>query len=188
MIAQSTKMEDNGHFKWMSEALHYALNALGAGEVPVGCVVVANDQLVASGRNRVNETRNATRHAEMEAIDLLLQLAEKGDIDIADLSRGYTLYVTVEPCIMCSFALRQIGLVNVVYGCRNERFGGCGSVLKVHREPAEDDSLKLKALNVTEGIMKAEAVELLKKFYEGENPSAPHPKLKKPVSANVTKQ
>ena len=79
----------------------------------------------------------ATRHAELEAIDAILadpaltppSLLASGAYPLADT----TLYVTVEPCIMCASALRQMGIKRVFYGCANERFGGCGSVLGVNK-------------------------------------------------------
>lgn len=107
----------------MREALIMAEEALDAGEVPVGCVFVTNGKAIARARNRTNEWRNATLHAELEAIDHLLPRHR----ELADI----TLYVTVEPCVMCASALRQAGIGRVVYGCGNDRFGGCGSVLDV---------------------------------------------------------
>ena len=76
----------------------------------------------------------ATRHAELEAIDEIL--ADKTltpEMTEYPLSTT-TLYVTVEPCIMCASALRQLGIKRVYYGCGNDRFGGCGSVLGVNQE------------------------------------------------------
>lgn len=102
-----------------------AEEALHSDEVPVGCVFVKGTAAIARARNRTNEWRNATLHAELEAIDHLLP------DNPAPLSE-ITLYVTVEPCVMCASALRQIGIGRVVYGCGNERFGGCGSVIDVH--------------------------------------------------------
>ena len=76
--------------------------------------------------------KQATRHAELEAIDEIL-----ADKALTPEVREYplaetTLYVTVEPCIMCASALRQLGIKEVYYGCDNDRFGGCGSVLGVN--------------------------------------------------------
>ena len=70
-------------------------------------------------------TRQATQHAELEAIDHLLPTHPPPLTSI-------TLYVTVEPCVMCASALRQIGIGRVIYGCGNDRFGGCGSVIDVN--------------------------------------------------------
>lgn len=105
--------------------LFQAEEALLSDEVPVGCVFVKQGQAIARARNRTNEWRNATLHAELEAIDHLLPNHP------APLS-SITLYVTVEPCVMCASALRQIGIGKVVYGCGNDRFGGCGSVIDVN--------------------------------------------------------
>ena len=104
------------------------------GEVPVGCILVYKDQIIGKGRNRVNETRNATRHAEMVAIDQVKHWCQKKDVMLKNVSAECTLYVTVEPCIMCSAALRILGISKVVYGCANERFGGCGSILNIHSD------------------------------------------------------
>lgn len=74
----------------------------------------------------------ATRHAELEAIDEILADAALTPARTAYPLAGTTLYVTVEPCIMCASALRQMGIKEVFYGCENDRFGGCGSVLGVN--------------------------------------------------------
>jgi tRNA-specific adenosine deaminase 2 len=100
------------------------------GEVPVGCVIVHRGNIIAHGRNATNASLNATRHAEIEAIDRIV--GEHGAAGALELLRECVLYVTVEPCVMCAAALRIVGLQSVVYGCGNERFGGCGSVLSIH--------------------------------------------------------
>lgn len=79
-------------------------------------------------------THQATRHAELEAIDAILaDRALTPDPSDPYPLADTTLYVTVEPCIMCASALRQLGIKEVYYGCDNDRFGGCGSVLGVNR-------------------------------------------------------
>ena len=77
----------------------------------------------------------ATRHAELEAIDSILAdpaLTPPGSNSNTYPLSQTTLYVTVEPCTMCASALRQVGIKEVFYGCENDRFGGCGSVLGVN--------------------------------------------------------
>ena len=77
----------------------------------------------------------ASRHAELEAIDAILSdptLTPPSARSDPYLLKDTTLYVTVEPCIMCASALRQMGIHAVYFGCANERFGGCGSVLGVN--------------------------------------------------------
>ncbi|KAI8066267.1 cytidine deaminase-like protein [Gilbertella persicaria] len=114
---------------FMKEALVVAQDAYDHFEVPVGCVFVLNNQtIIARGRNKPNESYNATRHAEIEAIDLILKDHDKTIFDRVD------LYVTVEPCVMCASALRQIGIRHVYFGCGNDKFGGNGSVFHIHTE------------------------------------------------------
>ncbi|BEI85061.1 hypothetical protein CcaverHIS002_0504620 [Cutaneotrichosporon cavernicola] len=153
---------------WMREALYMAEEALQNGEVPVGCVFVKNGQAIARARNRTNEWRNATLHAELEAIDHLLPYNPPPLSSI-------TLYVTVEPCVMCASALRQVGIGRVVYGCGNDRFGGCGSVLDVSTSDMLDTNPAFEAVG---GYLREEAIMLLRRFYMSENQNAPNPKKK----------
>ncbi|KAF8266709.1 hypothetical protein EI94DRAFT_1559137, partial [Lactarius quietus] len=82
--------------------------------------------------------------------------------------------VTVEPCIMCASALRQMGIKQVFYSCSNKRFGGCGSVLNVnnHKHP------KHPPFNATDGHCREEAIMILRRFYVTENTNAPTPRSK----------
>ncbi|MBO8631086.1 nucleoside deaminase, partial [Staphylococcus aureus] len=77
--------------------------------------------MIGLGHNNTVASCNGTRHAELEAID---QMIEQG-YSVSTMAEC-TLYVTVEPCIMCACALRHVGLKQVVFGCGNEKFGGCG--------------------------------------------------------------
>ena len=122
------------HATHMGEALREAEVALAASEVPVGCVYVHPERgVVMRGHNRTVASCNNTRHAELEAADRFLL----GGGELCALAES-TLYVTVEPCIMCAFGLRQLGVRRVVFGCRNDKFGGCGSVLSVHDDALGD--------------------------------------------------
>ncbi|KAF5305760.1 hypothetical protein FQR65_LT07656 [Abscondita terminalis] len=137
----------------MESAFKYAYEALKCQEVPVGCIFVHNNQIIASGRNTVNETHNATRHAELNCIDQINNFCK-----------------TMEPCIMCAAALYELGIKCIIYGCTNDRFGGetvfdVASVLKPKTE-------------VIGGYRADEAMNLLKEFYKGTNPSAPSSKVK----------
>ena len=162
--------------KWMEHAFVMGRFALEHQEVPVGCVVVCNDEIIAKGCNEVNETLNATRHAEMVAIDQLEVYASDKNTPLKDICRRSRLFVTVEPCIMCAFALRLVGLCDVVFGCCNDRFGGCGSVLDVHQKALQLTStseLALPELKLTPLVREKEAIALLRQFYEGQNPNVP---------------
>ncbi|XP_076011155.1 tRNA-specific adenosine deaminase 2 [Genypterus blacodes] len=162
--------------KWMTNAFDMAQDALKNGEVPVGCLMVYNNEVVGKGRNEVNETKNATRHAEMVAVDQLLEWCRHGNLDARRVCEQTALYVTVEPCIMCAAALRLINIPVVVYGCRNERFGGCGSVMDVASDTLPHTGTPFKCVA---GHRAEEAVEMLKNFYKQENPNAPKPKTRK---------
>jgi len=165
---------DQEHSTWMEKALDMAREALAANEVPVGCVFVRNGSVIASGRNRTNELCNGTRHAELEAIDeIIASKTLTPEFTCYPLS-GTVLYVTVEPCIMCASALRQLGIKEVFYGCENERFGGCIGVLSVNVLPHPVHP-QYKA---TGGYCREEAIMLLRQFYITENANAPVPKSK----------
>jgi len=169
---------------FMERALEQAKFALDNLEVPVGCVIVEDGKVISSGSNRTNATRNATRHAEMEAIDVLLREWQKMGLDqaqVADKFAGCDLYVTCEPCIMCATALSILGIREVYFGCANDKFGGCGSIMSLHQGSTSSDDLsgsqppKPKGFKCTGGIMPEEAVALFKCFYEQGNPNAPRP-------------
>ncbi|KAI8325769.1 cytidine deaminase-like protein [Martensiomyces pterosporus] len=146
-----------------------AEEALDASEVPVGCVFVRNDEIVGRGRNETNISKNGSRHAELVAIDRMLASGFKlEDFKTTD------LYVTVEPCVMCASALRQMGIRSAFYGCANDRFGGCESVLNVNSDRGLDGS----AYPAESGYYRDEAILMLRKFYVRENASAPQPRKK----------
>ncbi|GBG31727.1 tRNA-specific adenosine deaminase 2 [Hondaea fermentalgiana] len=151
----------------MRAALAEGEAALARREVPIGCVfvvrqgeenVAAEETVLTSGGNETNEEANATRHAEIVAIDRLF--ARVGP-SAKDLLASSELFVTCEPCIMCAGALREVGVRKITFGCGNDKFGGCGSVITV------DPDADLRA-----GLLADEAVSLLQKFYQRENPQS----------------
>lgn len=163
------------HFIYMAAANFIAYRAFKIGETPVACVLVnkENGKIVSFGCNNTNKSLNGTRHAEFESIDRILKLYDLQDAK-PDLCREIfskiVVYVTIEPCVMCALALKQIGVKEVYFGAANDRFGGNGTTIKV-----QDDSSYLSV----GGIMRVEAIHLLRCFYIQENDSAPIPKLKK---------
>lgn len=173
-VPVAEQSEEDKH--WMQEALVMARQAFEAAEVPVGSVFVRNGEVIARARNRTNELMNATRHAELEAIDHILSLhpPKEQDFSLSPHSgpRGdnpfaqTTLYVTIEPCIMCASALRQVGIKRVVFGAGNERFGGNGSVLPVHTESLLKNAPPYEAVG---GYYREDAIMLLRRFYLTEN-------------------
>lgn len=159
--------------KWMNLALEKALQSLKSGEVPVGCLFIYEDEVIATGSNTVNETRNATRHAEINCIDDVLEYCKAKDLDYRRVFRSIDVVVTVEPCIMCAAALHQMHVRSIVYGCANDRFGGCKSVFPV---PTIYEDVEISTRG---NVMGEEAMRLLKDFYKGTNPNAPEDKVKK---------
>ncbi|KAJ7342002.1 hypothetical protein JRQ81_008366 [Phrynocephalus forsythii] len=161
---------------WMDRAVSMAKEALANGEVPVGCLMVYNNEVIGKGKNEVNETKNATRHAEMVAIDQVLDWCLQHKKEPDEIFLNTVLYVTVEPCIMCAAALRMMKIPLVVYGCQNERFGGCGSVLNISSATLTNTGEPFQCIA---GYRSEEAVEMLKTFYRQENPNAPKSKVRK---------
>lgn len=158
--------------KFMDAAFSKAYEALAVGEVPVGCVFVYNSEIIASGRNTVNETKNATRHAEINCVDQVLLYCSENGVSHVDVFPNIDVFVTVEPCVMCASALQELNIREIFFGCSNPRFGGCGSVYDVRNNSTWHPPMHA-------GIRKDEAIRLLKEFYKGENPKAPPHKVKK---------
>ena len=155
---------------FMNVAFAAARDALAHQEVPVGCVFVRASHVLASGRNTVNETKNATRHAELNCVDQVYSRCAAAGLSPDRFWGEVDVFVTVEPCVMCAAALIQLGVRSVTYGAANQRFGGCGSVLDV---PGE---MMPSAVRFQQDQARVEeAVALLKEFYKGENPNAPRP-------------
>ncbi|MBO4675997.1 MAG: nucleoside deaminase [Oscillospiraceae bacterium] len=139
--------------RWMDEALSLAREAGQAGEVPVGCVVVRDGEILGRGRNRREEERSALAHAEMEAIREAC--ARLGDWRL----EGCALFVTLEPCAMCAGAILNARIPTVVYGLREGKTGACGSVLDLF---AEDFGFRPRMYG---GVREAECRDLMQDFF-----------------------
>lgn len=139
---------------WMREALELARQGETAGEVPVGAVVIVGGEMVGCGWNAPVARHDPTAHAEMTA--LRLAAARAGNYRLA----GATLYCTLEPCVMCAGALVAARVERLVFGARDLRFGGVRSKFRV-----ADSELLNHRVEVTEGVLGAECVELLQRFF-----------------------
>ncbi|CAG9802618.1 unnamed protein product [Chironomus riparius] len=152
--------------KFMSEALEEAKKALREfNEVPVGCVFVYKNEIIARGHNLVNLTKNPTRHAEFVCIDKVLHYCKINQLDFSDVFKEIIVVVNVEPCVMCMSALYDLKIKEIYYGCKNDRFGG-STVVNVANLVKTDTTL------IGE-INDKEAMDLLKQFYATGNPLAP---------------
>ncbi len=139
---------------FMDAALALAQEAGADGEVPVGCVIVRNGQIVGRGRNRRETGKTALGHAEIEAIsDACKNL---GGWRLWDC----TLYVTLEPCPMCAGAIINARIPKVVFGAQDAKCGACGSVCDLFSMEFNHHP------QVVAGVREEESRALLKEFFE----------------------
>jgi tRNA(adenine34) deaminase len=138
----------------MRRALELAREAEESGEVPVGCVLVAGDEVIGRGRNSPIEMLDPTAHAEMLAL-------RQGAIALGNyrLSEA-TLYCTLEPCPMCAGALVAARVKTLVFGARDLRFGGVRSKFQI-----ADSPLLNHRVEVVEGVLGAESTAMLQRFF-----------------------
>ncbi len=138
---------------FMEQALALAKEAFEDGEVPVGCVIVRDNQVVGRGRNRREQDKNALAHAEVEAIG-----------DACRNLGGWrlwecTLYVTLEPCPMCAGAIINARIPRVVYGARDSKAGSCGSVCDLFSMQYNHHP------QVEQGVLEEPCAQLLRDFF-----------------------
>ncbi|SCU94043.1 LAFA_0F19526g1_1 [Lachancea sp. 'fantastica'] len=167
-------MDLEHHLRYMRMATKLAKYALDHDETPVACIFVytPTNQVVAYGMNDTNRSLTGIAHAEFMGIEQIQ--AKFGAFDTS-VFHNITLYVTVEPCIMCASALKQLGIQKVVFGCGNERFGGNGSILRIHQDASTTPENKYWSLP---GLLRREAIMLLRYFYVRENERSPKPRAK----------
>lgn len=140
--------------KWMRVALQQAEKAKAMGEVPIGCVLVKDGEALAFGFNQRESKKHALSHAEIEAIDLACRKLDSWRL------LGVTLYVTLEPCLMCAGAIWQSRIERVVFGAYDPKAGAMSSLYRIH----EDQRLNHR-LPVTGGVLAEECGLLLKEFF-----------------------
>jgi len=140
---------------FMREALALARQAEAAGEVPVGAVVVVNGVITGRGANSPIAKNDPAAHAEILALREAAQAAGNYRLEEA------ALYVTLEPCAMCAGALVAARVKRLVFGTRDLRFGGVRSKFRI-----ADSELLNHRVEVVEGVLAADCVELLRRFFE----------------------
>ena len=140
--------------KYMKAAMTQAKKAYALGEVPIGCVIVHEGKIIGRGYNRRNTDKNTLAHAEITAINKASR--KIGDWRLEDC----TLYVTLEPCQMCSGAIVQARIPEVVIGCMNPKAGCAGSILNI----LENDSFNHQ-VKVTRGVLEQECSDMLTQFF-----------------------
>ena len=142
------------HELYMQKALELAREAALEGEVPVGCVIVRNGEIVATGRNRRETAKTALGHAEIEAIGAACE--KLGRWRLWDC----TLYVTLEPCPMCAGAIVNARIPTVVFGASDDKCGACGSVCDLFSMDFNHHP------QVVKGVCQEEAAALLTDFFK----------------------
>ena len=141
--------------KYMKEALKEARKGYKIGEVPIGCVIVYEGKIIGRGYNRRKTDKSTLSHAEITAIKKASKVI--GDWRL----EGCTLYVTLEPCQMCSGAIIQARIDRVVMGCMNPKAGCGGSLLNILENPSFNHQAE-----VTRGVLEEECSEILTRFFK----------------------
>ena len=141
--------------KYMKEAIRQARKAYAIGEVPICCVIVYKDKIIGRGYNRRMADKNTLSHAELIAIRKASRKMDDWRLEEC------TMYVTLEPCQMCSGAIVQSRMSRVVVGCMNPKAGCAGSILNL---------LQMKEFNhqaeLTTGVLEEECSQMMKDFFK----------------------
>lgn len=140
--------------KYMKEAIRQAKKAYALEEVPIGCIIVQNDKIIARGYNRRNTDKSTLAHAELTAIRKASK--KTGDWRLEDCC----MYITLEPCPMCAGAIVQARIPRVVVGCMNPKAGCAGSVMNLLNEPGFNHQAEF-----VEGVLEEECSSMLSSFF-----------------------
>ena len=147
-------MNTDDYNKYMEIALELAQKAYDEKEVPVGCIIVFDNEIIGKGYNLRLTNGNVLDHAEIIAIDEACKYMNDWRLDEC------TLFVTVEPCPMCAGAILQSRIKEVVYGTRNPKAGCAGSIYNI----LQDDRFN-HIVDITEGIKQEECSQMMKNFF-----------------------
>ena len=139
------------HEFYMSLAYEEALKAQAQGEVPVGAVIVKNDEIISRAYNQKEQTQNALSHAEMLAISSASSTLKTWRLE------GCSIYVTLEPCLMCKGAIESARIVNLIYACKDLKLGD------IYSQYNGENHWKM---NVISGLMQEACSTLIKDFFK----------------------
>ena len=139
---------------FMGEALKEAQLSLQKEEIPIGCVIVKDGQIIGRGHNAREEENLAIMHAEIMAINQANRIQESWRL------LDCTLFVTIEPCIMCSGAIGLARIPQVIYGAKNAKFGGAGSLYDI----LTDERLNHR-VEVERGILEKKCAQMMQSFF-----------------------
>ena len=144
-------MDYNCYMKFAIKEAEKAKNLI---EVPIGCVIVYENQVIASGYNQRNTKKNSLAHAEIEAIDIACKYI--GDWRL----EGCTMYVTLEPCAMCAGAILQARMDKLVYGASNKKGGSINSIVNIL-----DNNQYNHKVEIISGILEEECSRMMTDFF-----------------------
>ncbi|GAB7272283.1 tRNA adenosine(34) deaminase TadA [Dickeya ananatis] len=146
---------------WMRHALSLAQRAWDEGEVPVGAVLVQGTQVIGEGWNRPIGRHDPTAHAEIMALQQGGQVLQNYRL------LDTTLYITLEPCVMCAGAMIHSRISRLVYGAADAKTGAAGSLVDILRHPGMNHQIA-----ITDGVLAEECSELLSRFFPYAPPAA----------------
>lgn len=141
--------------KYMKISLEEAMKSYKNNDVPVGAVIVKNEKVIARAHNQKEKKKNATRHAEIIVIEKACRKLKTWHLN------DCTLYVTLEPCMMCCGAIIQSRIKKVIYATTNDKFGYIESVGKLLQNKKNNHYVKLE-----KGIGEQQSISLLKQFFK----------------------
>lgn len=144
------------HHRYMIAAINEAEKCIETGDVPIGCVVVSENKIIASARNMVEAENDPTKHAEMIAIEKAVNTIGDKYLSKCD------IYVTLEPCSMCSGAIVLSRFARLIFGAYDLKTGASGSLYNITHDKRLNHQCE-----VLGGIMEDECSKLLKEFFKG---------------------
>ncbi|WP_457914654.1 tRNA adenosine(34) deaminase TadA [Candidatus Hartigia pinicola] len=148
-------MQEKFDLYWMTQSLELARRAQDSGEIPVGALLVNNNQLIASGWNCSIKNHDPTAHAEIIAL-------QKAGVVLKNYRFLHTtLYVTLEPCIMCAGAIIHSRICRLVYGAKDFKTGACGSFINIINRPGLNHYIKVKS-----GVLENSCSKILRTFFK----------------------
>ena len=140
--------------EFMLEALKEAEIALANDEIPIGCVIVKDGKIIGRGHNAREDLQRAVMHAEVMAIE------EANAYEKSWRLLDTTLFVTIEPCVMCSGAIGLARIPQVIYGAKNQKFGAAGSLYDILTDERLNHRVELE-----NGILEAECAQMMQDFF-----------------------
>jgi tRNA(adenine34) deaminase len=156
-----TSLSEMNDLTYLQAAIAEAQAAEAAGEVPIGAVIMHQNEIIARGQNRVLRDHDPTAHAEIVALRHAGRALENYRlVDKDGAAGGCTLYVTLEPCAMCAGAILHARIARLVYAAADPKAGACGSVLSVMNHPQLNHKVE-----VVSGLLADECGALLTNFF-----------------------